>query len=234
VRILDLDLDFFLNKNSYRSVGNSWRLGSEYKPWSASKVRHFLEYRCLLSSSDPVKGHIVESHDEVLNLWRRLIESNDLRVPFAVVHIDAHPDLWIGDGLSLTSGSLSIASEQGLAHLKKKHIHSGNYLTHAISYGWVSSLVWVPLGERLNGLPEWDADARSILKHRAKWEIESSSTHDLTRAESSHAVSFNILPWQRFRMSDTFDYMALSKSPNFTPPESDRLISVVERYMKQT
>ncbi len=96
---LDLDLDFFLNKNAYSSEHDGVRLGLEYKPWSAFKVRHFLEYRCGLSTNTPLPGRTVESHDGILNLWSTLIESGDLRIPFEVIHVDAHPDMWAGGGL---------------------------------------------------------------------------------------------------------------------------------------
>jgi hypothetical protein len=233
MRFLDLDLDFFLNENAYFSGCDGGRLGSEYKPWSVSRVRHFLEYKCGLSLIAPVLGRTVESHDEVLNFWHALIESGGLRIPFEVVHVDAHPDLWIGDGLSLTSKFLIVDTEHGLASLRKKHVHSGNYLTFAIAYGWVGSLVWIPLRESLKNIPKWDADARSILSQRKKSKCENSLIRDSPEIERERGVPFKITPWQRFRTSETFDYIALSRSPNFTPPESDRLITTIEEYMKQ-
>jgi len=233
MRFLDLDLDFFLNENAYYSGYDSRRLGSEYKPWSVSKVRHFLEDRCGLSPDAPVKGRTIESHDGVLNFWRTLIESGGLRVPFEVIHIDAHPDLWVGDVLYLTPGFLHVDLGRGLAMLKIKQVHSGNYLTFAIVYGWVGSLVWVPLRKNLRGLPKWDGDARSVLIQLNKRKGESSPIRDLPTAERECIVSFKILPWHNFRTSGIFDYIALSRSPNFTPPESDGLVAVVEGYMKQ-
>jgi hypothetical protein len=122
MRFLDLDLDFFLNKNAYCSECDSGRLGSDYKPWSASRVRHFLEDRCGLSPDAPVQGRTVESHDGVFDFWRTLIESGGLSVPFEVIHIDAHPDLWVGDGLYLTSAFLHVDTERRLAILNRKHI----------------------------------------------------------------------------------------------------------------
>ena len=233
MRFLDLDLDFFLNENAYRSAGDTGRLGSEYKPWSVLKVRYFLEYRCGISRDAPVKGRTVESHDDVLEFWRTLIESDRLSIPFEVIHIDAHPDLWVGDGLFLTSGFLRVDTERGLASLREKHVHSGNYLTFAIAYGWIGSLVWVRLSKHLKGTPKWDADSRSISNQRKERKRESSSIRDLSGTEIECGFPFKILNWQRFRTGDTFDYIALSKSPNFTPLESDRLIKVVEEYMKQ-
>ena len=233
MRCLDLDLDFFLNKNAYFSGSDNVRLGSEYKPWSASKVRHFLEARCGLSPETPVQGRTVESHDGVLDFWRMLIESSRLRIPFEVIHIDAHPDLWVGGGMYLTSGLLYLDSERGLEMLKKKPVHPGNYLTFAIAYGWVASLVWVTLRDYLKGLTKWDADARSILSQFKKRKNESSPIRDLPVAERKPGIPFKILSWNKFRTSETFDYIALSRSPDFTPPESDALVPIIEEYMRQ-
>jgi len=233
MRFLDLDLDFFLNKNAYCSGCDGRRLGSEYKPWSVSKVRRFLEDRCGLSPSAPVQGRTVESHGGVLDFWHTLIESGRLRIPFEVIHIDAHPDLWVGGGLYLTSGFLHIDSGRGLAILKKKPVHSGNYLTFAIVYGWVGSLLWIPLLKHLKDLPKWDGDARTALMRLKKKKDKSSPIRDLSMVERERGVPFKILPWYKFRTSEAFDYMVLSRSSDFTPPESDGLITVVEGYMKQ-
>jgi len=233
MRFLDLDLDFFLNENAYCSESDSGRLGSGYKPWSVSNVRHFLEDRCGLSLDAPVQGRTVVSHDGVLDFWRTLIESGRLRIPFEVIHIDAHPDLWVGAEIYLASGFLHVGSERGLTMPKKERVHSGNYLTYAIDYGWVGSLVWIPLLKHLKDLPKWDGDARAGLIQVKKRKGESSYIRDLPVLEKERGVPFKVLPWHKFRTSETFDYIALSKSPNFTPPESDGLISVVEGYMKQ-
>lgn len=233
MRFLDLDLDFFLNKTAYRSGSDGGRLGSGYKPWSISRVRRFLEDRCGLSPSAPVPGRTVQSHGGVLDFWRMLIESSMLRTPFEVIHIDAHPDLWIGGGLYVTSGFLYIDSQRGLAVLKRKHVHSGNYLTFAIVYGWIGSLVWIPLLKHLKDLPKWDGDARTALIQSKKSKGEISPGRELFMAERERGVPFKILPWHKFRATEAFDYMVLSRSLDFTPPESDVLVTAIERYMKQ-
>jgi hypothetical protein len=233
MRCLDLDLDFFLNFSAYHSGSYSGRLGPEYKPWSASKVRHFLEDRCGLSPDIPVQGRTVESHDGVLDFWRTLIKSGSLTVPFDVIHIDAHPDLWVGGGLYLTSGFLHINSEDRLVILEKKPVHGGNYLTFAIAYGWIASLVWVTLRKHLKALPKWDGDARSILTQLKKIKGEGFSEQDLPVAEKESGVPFKVLSWNKFRTGKTFNYIALSKSPSFTPRESDELVPVIKGYIKQ-
>jgi hypothetical protein len=233
MRFLDLDLDFFLNENAYSSGDDSGRLGPEYKPWSAFMVRRFLEERCGLSPDAPVWGRTVESHDCVLGFWRKLIKSGGLSVPFEVIHIDAHPDIWAGDVLYLTSGLLHIDAERGLAVLKRKLIHAGNYLTFAIACGWIASLVWVPLRKHQKALPKWDGDARSIRIEIKKRKGKGFPIRDLSVAEKVPGVPFKVIPWNKFRTSETFDYMVLSRSPNFTPPESDALIPIIEGYMRQ-
>ena len=233
MRFLDLDLDFFLNDNAYCSGSDSGRLGSEYKPWSVFKVRHFLEERCSLSHDTPVPGRTIETHDRVIDFWRTLIESGGLTIPFEVVHIDAHPDMSVRGGLYQTSGRLYIDSERGLAMFKRENLHSGNYLTFAIAYGWIASIVWVPLRKTLKDLPKWYGDARYGLMQVKRRKRGKSPIGDLSVLECKSGVPFKILPDYKFRTSETFDYMALSRSPNFTPPESDALIPVVEGYMRK-
>ena len=51
MKVLDLDLDFFLNGVAYFKDDDGKRLDSKfYKPWSQSQVRSFLEQKCGLSS----------------------------------------------------------------------------------------------------------------------------------------------------------------------------------------
>jgi len=233
MRFLDLDLDFFLNKTAYCSGCDGGRLGREYKPWSAYEVQYFLEDRCGLSTDAPVPGRTVKNHDEVLDFWRTLIESGRLDVPFEVIHVDAHPDLCVGDGMYLASEFLHIDSERKLAMLEGKHVHSGNYLTFAIVYGWIALLVWVYLGSYSEGLPEWNGDARSDLMQLSEREDKSFFIRDLPAADRECGIPFKILAWHKFKAGEPFDYIALSKSPSATPPESDELIAVVEEYMKQ-
>jgi len=85
MRFLDIDLDFFLNKNAYHTSHAHGRLDSEYQPWRAPRVRRFLENRCGLSLTSPVPGKIVEHHDEVIGMWRVLIDTARLKTPFEVI-----------------------------------------------------------------------------------------------------------------------------------------------------
>lgn len=232
MRFLDLDLDFFLNKNAYGGGHDGGRLGPDYKPWPASKVRRFLEDRCGLSPGVPVPGRTIESHDGVLDFWRTLIESGRLKIPFEVVHVDAHPDLLVGGGMYHTGEFLYIDPERESALLKKENVHPGSYLTFAIAWGWIGSLVWIPLLDRRKNLPAWDGDARSLSLQVEKGKDDSPLVRDSAALAKEHGMRFRIVSWSKFKTSAAFDFIALSKSPEFTPPASDALIPVIEAYLE--
>lgn len=129
--------------------------------------------------------------------------------------------------------SIYINSGYKLEILKEKHVHSGNYLTFAIIYGWVGSLIWIPLVKHLPGLSQWDGDARTALLQSKKSKGAASNMRDLPIGEGERGIPFQILPWHKFRIDETFNYIALSRSPDFTPPARDALVTVIQEYMKQ-
>jgi len=95
-RILDLDLDFFLNGVAYFRPTDSERLDDEdFQPWSFDQAVGFLAERCGLQSKLP--GWTVEGHGDLFDRWRSAIQSGLLRPPFHVTHVDAHADLGLGD-----------------------------------------------------------------------------------------------------------------------------------------
>ena len=217
MRFLDIDLDFFLNRNAYYSGDDALRLGEEYKPWPHSRVRRFLETRCGLSREEPVVGRVIESHDLVVRFWQDLIDSGNLKVPFEVVHVDAHPDLSVKGGLYLISNRLYVDPGENPAMFEEDCVHSGNYLTFAIARGWLASLVWIPLDRSLA-----DPNHRGgELRHAGK------------RFNEIRGVPFKVLSWHNFRTRKPFDYMILSRSPAFTPCASDALVPVFESYVER-
>jgi hypothetical protein len=230
---LDLDLDFFLNKNVYYSAYDGSRPGPEYHAWPIPKVRRFLEERCGLSKDAPLPGRTVTTHDGVLEFWCGLINSGSLKIPFDVVHVDAHPDLYVGDVLYLESEYIHIDIERSRETLKNKQVHAGNYLTFALVYGWINSLLWVHLNPPHKKEIRWDADARAGQLQIKQPADAENRVRGSPVSPDERSVNFKILPLNQFKTKVPFDYLALSKSPDFTPPESDRLISVIEGYMKQ-
>ena len=174
-------------------------------------------------------GRIIESHEGIIEFWKTLIETSKLKVPFEVVHIDAHPDFSVRDGLYLASGLLHMDSGKDLEMLKREKAHSGNYLTFAIAYGWIASLVWVHLGRTFKRHRDTGGSPVQLEMGRGRELL----VEDLPGVEKKPGLPFKALPWQKYGITEAFDYMALSKSPSFTPPESDTLVSVIGEYVRQ-
>lgn len=95
MRILDLDLDFFLDGITWKyGVGDRFPDEGSYPPWSEERVRRFLEDQCGLSKESPVPGKVVTTHDEVLWEWLELSSDGQ---KWDIVHVDAHGDLGYRD-----------------------------------------------------------------------------------------------------------------------------------------
>ena len=106
-------------------------------------------------------------------------------------------------------------------------------MTFAIACGWLASLVWVPLRKTLKDLPKYYGDAMHGLMQCKEKKGGELPVGDLSVVGWKSGVPFKILSRYKFRTSETFDYMALSRSPDFTPPESDTLVPVIEGYMRR-
>ena len=98
MRILDIDMDYFLKEIPIMISGNSTvRISDDdYLVWSKDEVIDFFENRLGLSKEIKIKEKIVTHHNEALYHWRKLVQEYRLSVPFEVVHIDSHADLGLG------------------------------------------------------------------------------------------------------------------------------------------
>src|SRR2546421_12770717 len=94
IRILDIDLDFFLSNRHMGRVTETNRLDSHsYKPWKIEKVEEFLENCCGLSKTNKTPGKLFVHHIEVFYFLRQLQEANNFSYKFKIDHVDAHADL---------------------------------------------------------------------------------------------------------------------------------------------
>lgn len=100
MKILDIDMDYFMTEIAHTPYSCNERLKEEYygnSVWSADKVKNFLEQNLGLSRDNKIPGRIVCGHNESLFFWEELIGSKKLNVPFDVVHVDSHADLGLGE-----------------------------------------------------------------------------------------------------------------------------------------
>lgn len=167
MRVLDLDMDYFMTEIANTSFSCAKRLDEEdygSSVWSAEEVRKFLEQNLGLSRTQKIPGRIVSGHNEALFFWEELINGKKLSEPFDVIHVDSHADLGLGDA----SGSflqseflmLPIASRRKIREYefcgKMQEITIGDYLLWAVAYRMVSAITYCanPYGDKNDYL--WD------------------------------------------------------------------------------
>lgn len=98
-RVLDIDLDFFLNKLTTGQVGSTERKPDTCcRPWHPDEVRQFLEAHCGLSRDRRVPAGIGVHHHQAFHFLHHMIKDGGLGIPFDIVHVDAHADLGVMAG----------------------------------------------------------------------------------------------------------------------------------------
>ena len=167
MKILDLDMDYFMTAIAHTSFSCNERLDEERygdSVWSEEEVRQFLEKNLGLSKNHKVLGRIVGGHNEALFFWEELIESKKLIEPFGVIHVDSHADLGLGDAsenfLQSVFLTFPIETRRKIRNYEFndniKGISIGDYLLWAVAYRMVSSISYCanPNGDKNDYL--WD------------------------------------------------------------------------------
>jgi len=146
-RILDIDLDFFLNKVSDSREDGKRLNNIKYYPWRIDALRSFLENRCNLTKKIPIRGKIVKNHHQAFFFWRELIQANQIEIPFELVHIDAHSDIGVADWgwIYLTSELLHKSLKERMNPDKSLlfGINEANYLAFALACRWIKKLTFI-------------------------------------------------------------------------------------------
>jgi hypothetical protein len=249
MRILDIDLDFFLNKKHFGNADGTMRLPEEeYNPWTREAFIEFLENKCGLNLDRKICGRVFTHHDEVFYYLRELQENNNFELTFDIDHLDAHGDIGHGD-----ASHLYISSE--LLHLPVEDrcypiiggmqgLGAGNYLSFAIACRWLSSLNYITR-------PKWNKDIAWF--HFRSFDISTNiiemKKYTLEQLEEfkifclpEHMIKFNpveiepevpflFIDSSTFESDGNYDFVFLTQSPGFTPESSDELIPVFERYI---
>lgn len=170
MKVLDLDMDYFVKKVATRIVDSETNRLSEEEyggyVWTEREIRDFLENNLGLSKERRIKGRVVSGHNESLFYWKELIESQRLATPFEVVHVDSHADLGVGytSWIYILNELLKYPVEERINHAeyfetktqKMKGESIGDYLLYAIAYGWISELIYCgnPYGDHTDYRPE--------------------------------------------------------------------------------
>jgi hypothetical protein len=247
-RILDLDLDFFLDGAAHMRPYDAGRLDAEdFPPWSTADATTFLKDRCNLTAKLP--GFVVENHGELFPLWRDAIAAGELTPPFDVVHVDAHADLGLGDNsyvYLLTSLLFEQPQHRCYPEVGDSGLNDGSWLSFAVACRWISDLTYV-----FNTDEETPNDIHPYMMQAgdptaAHLELPAVHKEDLdglarlynTPRVVQHLepkVPFRAVPWRAFQATGRFDVVCLARSPAYTPAESDALFDEIrDRFIDET
>lgn len=243
MRVLDIDLDFFLDDVPYFPSGE--RLGDDYVPWSEADVRRFLERQCGLSRERRVPGRYVSRHHEAFYFWRELVEGGRLSVPFDVVHVDSHADLGLGDAgyvylmTELLHRPVGERAERAAASGK---MCEGNYLAFAAACRWLRQVDYVAHPKARDDLMwlhfrDFDPGSGVLqLKPCTSRELDV-YLHSGQEQRPKYPAIEPEIPFPReagdaFSTNEPFDYAVLCHSPRYTPASSDELVPVIMEYIQ--
>lgn len=237
MRVLDIDLDFFLADCCEPAKPGERPELSGHEPWSEAEVRRFLEENCGLDRARPISGRIFETHDAALLFWNELINSGRLNVPFEVIHIDAHSDLGIGrPGPGFVLNSVITLDPAKRADIERyyqmKQLDEANYLLFALAFRWVSRLVNVRNPKSRPDIPAFAYKNEAGVYDSIRL---SSFVSKLLEAKNGAepTVPFMVFDdYTRFKAYGRFDFVSLARSPRYAPKEADTLMKVIGEYIE--
>lgn len=251
LKVLDIDLDFFLSEKHTGVVTETKRLEGNYVPWEIQKVRSFLEQNCGLNLNKKISGKIFKHHDEVFYYMRDLQIENDFKIRFLIDHVDAHADLGTGDA------SYKYISENILQRPLNERcfpekingwegLSAGNFLAFAIACRWLEKLNYINVADWADDLQwflfqDFNPQTDNIqLKHFSAEQMEKiiygNGIHEEAKAATpmmlEPKVPFKVIDFNSFISDGRYDLIFLTQSPGFTPASSDQLIPVISEYIR--
>jgi hypothetical protein len=262
MRVLDLDLDFFLYRTDhYRDWADERADADEYPPWPLDDAIAFLTERCQLDGRRP--GFVVEHHNELFYRWGEAIEAGQMTKPLEVVHVDAHADLGMGDAsYAYLMGELVFQpigdryetlkrrrppSRKEMLDLSNDALTDGNWLMFALACGWLSSLTYVTNSrvEASDGARPGDlmrvlmqdfdmqADRLQVVGTREEaWRWAGGRPAAIGHRDPPVPFITNV--WREYQASEPFDIVCLTRSPEYTPADADRIFdAIVERFIDE-
>ena len=233
MRVLDIDLDFFLADCCPLAEPGERPVLEGHEPWPEETVVRFLEEQCGLDAAHPLPGAVFETHDRALVFWEERIREGQLTAPFHVTHVDAHSDLGIGyPGPNFVLFNvLSMLPEQRLDYRRFYEQHKldeANYLLFALAMRRVASLDNVRNPRSRKDIPPQLLDENGDIRLRSL-----TSQMFESRNGPEPVIPFHVYPdWTAFRAEAPYDYVTLAISPRYAPKEADALAEVIGRYIQ--
>lgn len=233
MRVLDLDMDFFLTDACPLARPGERPDEGCALPYSDEEVVRFLEQQCGLSRENPVPGAIFATHDQALDFWAARIAEGRLTTPFEVVHVDTHSDLAFGPpGPDFVLKAVLTRSPQSRAAIAAYRagvkLDEANYLLFALAFRWISRLTYVR-----NPKSRQDVPAR-LLNLSGDIHLRSDVSAIMEAMNGREpVVPFDVIDdYRTFRQTE-YDFVTMAQSPRYAPRSADRIMELVRPYIRE-
>ena len=231
MRVLDLDMDFFLSDPCPLAKLGERPDESCARAWSDEEVIRFLEEQCGLSRENPIPGLIFDTHDKALDFWKERVEDGSLTTPFEVVHVDTHSDLAFGPpgtGYVLNVVLSRLPQQRPQIHLYREAVEldEANYLLFALATRWISRLAYVRNPKSHQDIPRQllDGDGNIHLRSFVSAMMEGKNGKE-------PVIPFDVYDdYTQFRQTG-YDFVTMAQSPRYAPESADRIMDIVRRYI---
>jgi hypothetical protein len=249
MRVLDLDLDFFLDKRVESPPSRGRPSPADVHPWRSCDIEEFLVKQCGLDPRNPLPGRAVVEHHELFDVWKDMVARGQLIIPFDLVHVDAHADMGMGDGSpSFIMAELlhrDVAERTSPPRGGTYGLLEGNYLAFAVACRWIRSLTYVvhPHLYRDNckkhDIPDcffknYD-NTCNCLQQKA---LAPESLRSIRRPQEFEPVhlepeiAIRLVSGSEFKSESPFSLVFAAQSPRYTPSTADEVFSILRRFIQ--
>ena len=232
ITVLDIDVDLFVDPYPTHSSRRQGRRAEDVTAWRPERVCEYIGGTEVLGSGRNLPGQKFETHDEMLGALA------DLESPVLLYHLDAHADLGVGQNCyRFYSEFLAIEPALRRSRLHEFRPREGDFLLYAIACGFVGAMDYVTHPDGYGRIPD-------IPVGMDRWEDgHTAGFLDLRRFHGTGAEYGNrqgkhtldrSIPIHRhnrdeFRLSGmSFDYLYITRSPDYTPIASDNVVRAVQ------
>lgn len=234
MRVLDIDMDFFLSAPCPLAKYGERPDESCAEVYSDEEVIRFLEEQCGLSKEHPVPGAIFDTHDKALDFWKARLDEGSLTAPFEVVHVDTHSDLAFGPPgpaymLNVVITRPPEIRERIGFYREAIELDEANYLLFALSFRWISRLTYVK-----NPKSHQDVPAQ-LLNEAGNIHLRSFVSRLFEGKNGLEpVVPFEVCDDYRAFQKKGYDFVTMAQSPRYAPRSADRIMRIVRQYLIET
>ncbi|MBR5302717.1 MAG: UPF0489 family protein [Clostridia bacterium] len=233
MRVLDLDMDFFLSDPCPLAPLGERPDESCASAWCDEDVIRFLEDQCGLSAQKPVPGAIFDTHDKALDFWAERLKAGSLKTPFEVVHVDTHSDLAFGPPgtnyvLNVVLSRLPDQRAQIGQYRAGTELDEANYLLFALAFRWIDRLHYVRNPKSHQDIPGQLLDGEGNIHLR-------SFIAQMMEGKNGKepVIPFAVYDDYRTFKQHGYDFVTMAQSPRYAPESADRIMEIVRRYIRE-